>query len=192
MYCKNDSTPSESMTLEDLKRTINTVDQVFGSLETHETYLTTDYGTSIFHSQDAIQAYYRLFNKLESSHLPTPSNIWMSRSPCLLCAKRLIYEYGKPDAVKPTLQIASIYTGDSLLDTVESLKCMAKMVHLNFTIQPWDWTDIQNNTDNSDCVDSIDSALLHTGFNDKREIVQSLLNFVHELSFNPEVNSWCS
>ena len=193
MYCINNSMYTESMTLEDLKRMINTVDQVFGSLATHETYLTTDiYGESIFHSQDAIQAYYRLFDMLESSHLPTPSNIWMSRSPCLLCAKRLIYEYGKPDSVKPTLQIASIYTGDSLLDTVDSLKCIAKMVHLNFTILPWDWTNVRNNTDHTDCVDSIDSALRHTGFNNKREMLQSLINFIHKLSFNPEVNSWCS
>ena len=52
MYCINNT---ESMTLEDLKRMINTVDQVFGSLATHETYLTTDYSESIFHDQDAIQ-----------------------------------------------------------------------------------------------------------------------------------------
>ena len=189
MYCNN---YTESMTLEDLKKMINTVDQVFGSLETHETYLTTDYGVSVFHSQDAIQAYYRLFDMLESSHSPTPSNIWMSRSPCLLCAKRLIYEYGKPESVKPTLQIASIYTGNNLLDTVDSLKCMAKMVHLNFTVLSWDWTDIRNNTDHTDCIDSIDSALQHTGFNNKREMLQSLINFIHELGLNPEVNSWCA
>ena len=188
MYCINNS---ESMTLENLKQMLNTVDLVFGSLVTHETYLTTDYGASIFHSQDAIQAYYRLFDILESSHQPTPTNIWMSRSPCLLCAKRLIYEYGKPDSVKPTLRIASIYTGNSLLDTVDSLKCMAKMVHLNFTVLPWDWTDIRNDIDHADCINSIDSALQHIGFNDKRETLQLLINFIHELSLNPDVNSWC-
>ena len=87
-----------------------------------------------------------------------------------------MYKYGKPNTAKPTLQIASTYTGNSLLDTVELLKCMAKMVHLNFTIQLWDWRDIQNNTDR---INSIDSALLHMGFSEKQEIIQLLINFVH-------------
>ena len=192
VYCVNNATSTESMTLEHLKRMINTVDLIFGSLPTHKTYLTIDSGESIFHSHDDIQAYYRLFDMVETSHLPTPSNIWMTQSPCLVCAKRLIYEYGNSHSIKPTLHIASIYASNSLLDTVDSLKCMAKMVHLNFTILPWEWTDIRDNIDHTDCIDSIDSALQDAGFNAKRGILQSLIDFIHELSSNPDVSSWCS
>ena len=192
VYCINNRTSTESLTLEDLKKMINTVDLIFSSLPTHETYLTINYGESIFHNHDAIQAYYRLFDRVESTHQPKPSHIWMTQSPCLVCAKRLISEYGKQDSIKPTLHIASIYSGNDLLDTVDSMKCMAKMVHLNFTVLPWDWTDFRDNIDHSDCIDSIDSALQDPGFGDKRRQLQSLTDFIHELSSNPEVSSWCS
>lgn len=194
IVCLNErpnTTSTESMTLEDLKRMINTVDLVFGTLPTHETYLTVDYGNRIFSSYDPIQAYYRLFDTVETNHLPKPSNIWMTQSPCLACAKRLIYEYGKQDSIKPTLHIASIYSGNGLLDTVDSLKCMAKMVHLNFTVLPWEWTEVKNNVNHADCIDSIDFALQDSGFNDKQITLQKLIEFIHELSLNPEVSSWC-
>ena len=193
MYCfNNHSTSTESMTIENLKQMINTVEIIFGSLPSHETYITTDYGVSLFQNQDAAQAYHSMFNWLENNHLPTPENIWTTQSPCLHCANRIIDAYDKPDFVKPNLRIASIYTGDSLLDTVDSLRCMAKMVHLNFTIEPWDWTHTRNIVDNTNCSDSIDSALQNTTFSDKQEKLQSLIDFVYELSLNPLVNSWCS
>lgn len=179
------------MTLEDLKRMINTVSTVFGTLPTHEAYITTDYGQRIFSSYDPIQTYYRLFDVVETNHLPKPSDIWMTQSPCFVCANRLIYEYGKQDSIKPTLHVASIHTGDNLLDTIDSLRCMAKMVHLNFTIVPWDWMEVQNNIDHIDCVDSINYALQDNAFSSKRTDLQKIMDFVHELSVNPEVRSWC-
>ena len=179
------------MTLEDLKRMINAVEIVFGTLPTHETYISADYSERIFTSYDPIQAYYRLFDLVETNHLTKPSEIWMTKSPCFVCAKRLIYEYGKADSIKPTLQIASIYTGSNLLDTVDSLKCMAKMVHLNFTIVPWEWTEVRNSVDHTDCIDSIDFALQDSAFNAKQITLQKLIEFVYELSLNPEVSSWC-
>lgn len=170
---------------------INTVTEVFGTLPTHETYITTNYGERIFSSYDPIQAYYRLFDSVETNHLPKPSDIWMTQSPCFVCANRLIYEYGKRDSVKPTLHVASIHRGNSLLDTIDSLRCMAKMVHLNFTIVPWDWMAIQNNVDDVDCIDSITYALQDHSFSSKLTEVQKIIEFIHELSLNPEVNSWC-
>ena len=181
----------DSMTLEDLKKMINTVEQVFGTLPTHETYITLDYGETMFTSYDPIQAYYRLFDMVETNHIPKPSEIWMTQSPCFVCARRLIYEYGKADSIKPTLRIANIYTGDNLLDTVESLKCMAKMVHLNFTILPWEWMEVKNNLDHEDCIESIDLALQHLTFSAKQIALQKLIEFINELSLNPKVSSWC-
>ena len=179
------------MTLGDLKRMINTINVVFGSLPTHETFINIDYGESIFRSHDPIQAYYRLFDTIEINHLPKPSSIWMTQSPCLLCAKRLIYEYTKPDSIKPTLRIAKIYMGNNLIDTVDSLKCMAKMVHLNFTVLPWEWMEVRNNMNHEDCVDSIDTALQDPIFIEKQRILQKLVEFIHELSFSLEVSTWC-
>ena len=194
VFCLNErpnTTTVESMTLEDLKRMINTVNVVFGTLPTHETFININYGERTYSSYDPIQAYYRLFDTVETNHLPKPSSIWMTQSPCLVCAKRLIYEYGKPDSIKPTLRIASIYMGNSLIDTVDSLKCMAKMVHLNFTILPWEWMKVRDNINHMDCIDSIDSALQDSGFNDKRTILQKLIEFIHELSNSLEVSTWC-
>ena len=187
----NDTTSAESMTLEDLKGMVNAVDQVFGTLPTHETYITLDYGERILSSYDPIQVYYRLFDMVDTNQLSKPSDIWMTQSPCFVCARRLIYEYGKPDSIKPTLRIASIYTGNSLLDTVDSLKCMAKMVHLNFTILQWEWTEMRDNIDHGDCTDSIDLALQHSSFNAKQVALQMLIEFISELSLNPAVSSWC-
>ena len=177
------------MTLGDLKRMINTVKVVFGSLPTHETFINIDYGESIFSSYDPIQAYYRLFDTIETNHLPKPNRIWMTQSPCLLCAKRLIYEYGKPDSTKPMLRIASIHMGNNLIDTVDS--CMAKMVYLNFTVLPWEWMELKNNINHMDCIDSINTALQDPIFNEKQTILQKLVEFIHELSFSLEVSTWC-
>ena len=187
-FCIDSRTNASSLTLDNLTRMINTVDLVFGSLPTHDTYLATNFGERIFSARDHTQAYFKLFETIKN---PKPDRIWMTQSPCLVCAKRLISEYSNPDSIRPTLHIASIYTGNSLLDTVESMKCLAKMVYLNFTILPWDWMEFRGNIDHADCIDSIDVALKHSGFNEKRMTLSILLDFIHELAMNPQVSTWC-
>ena len=123
--------------------------------------------------------------------IPKPSTIWASHSPCLACSRSLILEYGKPETIKPTLRLATIDLGSSLLDTVNSLKCMAKLVHLNITILSWDWTEIRNNVHRAECVQSIDTVQQNLGFTYSQNEVWKLIEFINELSHNPQVSTWC-
>ena len=179
------------MTLEDLKRMINTVHVIFGTLPTQETFIHIDYGDRVFSSHNPIHACNKLFDAVEINNIAKPRSLWMSQSPCLLCAKTLIVEYSKPDSIKPTLQIASIYMGNSLVDTVDSLKCMAKMIYLNFTILPWEWMEIRNSLNRTDCIDTIHTALQDPDFKAKQTVLQTLIEFIHDLSFSLEVSTWC-
>lgn len=186
------TTNVESMTLSNLNEIINIVDPVINNTQpSHKKYLAVNYGEGIFHSNDHYHAYRRLFDAVENNEIPKPNTIWMSHSPCLSCSRRLIFEYGKPESIKPTLQIASIDFGSSLIDTVDSLKCMAKMVHLNITIMPWDWTAIRNNIHHVKCTQSVDLAQQDLGFIYRKNTIQKLMEFINELSLNPQVNTWC-
>lgn len=186
------TTNTDSMTLSDLNEIINIVDPVINDTQpSHKKYLAVNYGERIFYSNDHYHAYRRLFDATANDQIQKPNTIWMSHSPCLSCSKRLILEYGKPESIKPTLRIASIDLGSSLLDTVESLKCMAKMVHLNITITPWDWTEIRNNVHQAKCIQSVNLAQQDLGFIFNQNTLQKLVEFINELSLNPQVSTWC-
>ena len=195
IFCRAErpnTTNIESMTLSDLNEIINIVDPVINNTQpSHKKYLTVNYGERIFHSNDHYHAYRRLFDVIANNEIPKPNTIWMSHSPCLSCSRRLIFEYGKAKSIKPTLQMASIDFGSSLVDTVDSLKCMAKMVHLNITIVPWDWTKIRNNIHQAQCIQSVDSAQQDLGFMYSQNTIQKLVEFINELSLNPQVSTWC-
>ena len=186
------TTNTESMKLSDLNEIINIVDPVINNTQpSHKKYLAVNYGERIFRSNDHYHAYRRLFDAVENDEIPKPNTIWMSHSPCLSCSRRLIFEYGKPVSIKPMLRIASIELGSSLVDTVDSLKCMAKMVHLNITILPWDWTEVRNNIHQAKCIQSIDLAQQDLGFMYRQNTTQKLVEFINELSLNPQVSTWC-
>lgn len=181
-----------TMTLGDLNKIINIVDPVInGTQPSHKKYLSLDYGKRIFHSYDPYQAYHRLFDAVETNEIVKPTNIWMSHSPCLFCSRKLIHEYGKAESVKPSLRIASLDLGNGPQDMVNSLKCMAKMVHLNITITPWDWREFRSNMNEDDCAESIDLALRDSGFNERQTTIQKVIKFINELSLHPQVTSWC-
>ena len=81
--------------------------------------------------------------------------------------------------------------GDSLLDKVDAMKCMAKMVHLNITITTWDWTEVKNNIQEARCIESIDEALQDSAFTEIQTTIGKFIEFINELSLHPQVGSWC-
>ena len=177
------------MTLSDLNRIIT---YIINNTQPHDTkYLITNYGETIYYRNDHNNIYHRFIDDVTRNRIPRPSIIWVSHSPCLACSRSLMLEYGKPETIKPTLRLATIDLGSSLLDTVNSLKCMAKLVHLNITILPWDWTEIRNNVHRAECIQSIDTAQRDLGFTYSQNEVRKIIEFINELSHNPQVSTWC-
>ena len=186
------NTHTKSMTLSDLNRIINIVHPVINNTHHHDNkYLITNYGETIYYRNDHNNIYHRFIDDVTLNRIPRPSTIWTSHSPCLACSRSLMLEYGKPETIKPTLRLATIDLGSSLLDTVNSLKCMAKLVHLNITILPWDWTEIRNNVHRAECIQSIDTAQRDLGFTYSQNEVRKIIEFINELSHNPQVSTWC-
>ena len=182
------------MTQEDLQQVINTVEIVFGTRSTLKTFVTVEYGSSMYSEFEPLIALILLYSNYEgpSNSKTLPDKLWMSKSPCPACAKRIISDYHKEE-VKPTVYVASLFTGNNFIESLESLKCLVKLMYLNYTVLPWDWNEFREHLHNEDCRNAIGIALENEGFVEKQKELLTVLEFAQELTRLPEniIEDWC-
>ena len=125
------------------------------------------------------------------------SNIWSSYSPCPTCARALLNHYNKPEDEKPTIHVAGLYTeSNSLSHIVESLECLGKLVHMGFSIEPWNFNDFKApegvpvfmDVCNSDITTYYESGNFTSAYMELEKIV----TFIQQLGQSSHANSWCA
>lgn len=192
---ENGTSSTPTITYEDLKEVINTVEIVFGQQTTLKSYIAVDYGSTIYSEFEPLISLFLLFSQFDNpaNQNSLPDTLWMSRSPCPGCAKRIMADYNK-HSIKPTIHVASFFTGNNLEQTVESLKCLAKLKFLNYTVLPWDWNEFRDNLHNEDCKNAIGIAQENEDFLKKQSELLKILQFAEDLTQMPEdvLETWCS
>ena len=176
-----DGNTDNPLTKPDLKKILETVYQ---HTETLPTLITADGGQQMFiDASEPLKAYQKMIDIAD-----TPTNIWANYSPCLNCMLALVYaRYSE----KPTIHVASIYTESSTFrDAVKTLQCLAKLQHMGFAIQAWNFTEFKSYM-TEECGQDIDDQLKNEQFSSEYMKLVSQVDFIHQLSKNPRANSWC-
>ena len=176
-----DKETDDSLTRPDLK---NILETVYQHTETLPTLITADGGQQMFiHASEPLEAYKEMIDIAD-----TPSNIWANYSPCLSCIKSLVNARYEEN---PTIHVASIYTESSTFrDAVKTLQCLAKLQHMGFAIQAWNFTEFKSYM-TEECGQDIDDQLKNEQFSSEYMKLVSQVDFIHQLSENPRANSWC-
>ena len=180
-HCVNGSTGNR-LTKPDLKKILETV---YPHTETLPTLITADGGKNMFiNASEPLQAYREMRNHAQTP----PSNIWANYSPCLNCIKSLVNaRYSE----KPTIHVASIYTEkNTFRDAVETLQCLAKLQHMGFAIQAWNFTEFKLYM-TEECGKVIDDQLENEQFSSEYMKLETQVDIIRQLSENPRVSSWC-
>lgn len=180
-----------------LEKLISTVDGTdFDRHLTNDTIILSGDGMGIFQSSNCFDAIFEFFNYFDERGLNYPSKIWMNKSPCqqsvhIFTAK---YQDGK---VIPTIHVSELdpyFALHGLVETIESSKCLAVMMHKGIKFQWWDWQEFKIAVDlKTNCEQIIDDATNTILFMKKQEEVELLLAYVQDVQMIPEsiISDWC-
>ena len=169
-----------------LEMILNTVYSQTGG-QVHTTLITPDQGKDTYTDEiNPLKAY-----QVMISTVGQPSNIWANYSPCPHCVRALIKNYEK-STNKPTVHITKIYINSSQFsDTVEALQCLAKLKHVGFSLEEWNFVEFKAVISDSTCKEEINERLGNNQFTTEYMKLASQLEFVRQISESPHANSWC-
>ena len=155
---------------------------------TNKHYVASDYGLYRVVDSSQEDALHVFFNNFQN--LPLPSKLWMTNTPCISCSQIIMSTYNR-NANKPSLFVANVTAGVSLNQTVESFKCLARMVHEGFTVSVWDWGDFRDNLSTQVCQDAIKTAVETPEFEAAKNGTENLLEYIRHTSTSSQIMSWC-
>ena len=150
-------------------------------------YATTDYGRTLNTDSDPHRVLFS--SSLRLGRFPPPEKILLNFPPYMNTSLYFIGTFGSSNQ-KPTIGILGMFGIDSLGMTIDRLKCIAKMKYLGFKLIPWNIDDFKESV-NDACDDRIEQAVSSNGFTDELTNVEKLIQFVTEMSQNPNVQNWC-
>ena len=166
---------------------LDTVYPVTGNPTPFTNLVTSDHGTSIYSSEIApLSAYQQMLERIGET-----GNIWTNYSPCPSCVNALVTHFSSGD--KPTIHIARIYTeSTSLTHVVESLQCLARLIHMGFDIVAWNFDKFSGiPAFVNSCTSVIDSYEGDSNFTSMYMELVTQVSFIQELGKNPHASQWC-
>lgn len=173
-----------------LKKLLATIDGDGVNLPlTTDTIIVSGDGETVAQSASSFNAIFEFFDNFFTTTYP--SEIWMNLSPCPQCVHSIMEKYDKE--TKVTINIADI-DPYNLSDTIESFKCLAVMMHNNFTIRHWDWGVFRDSLAlTTNCQSVINSTINGSRFEENREELGSVFEFIQEIREVPEstITGWC-
>ena len=193
--CVNTADTTGALQKSQLEMILDTVYPVTGNHMPFTTLITPNRGLKMYITEtNPLNAYQVMFNAIEHHIIPETGNIWTNYSPCPDCIAALFKHYNKPDDDKPTIHVARIYTkGSSFSDAVETLQCLAKLVHAGFSVVPWNFNEFKDHSSfiHESCKTEIDTYVGSEKFSKEYLELVDHVGFIDQLSQNPHVNSWC-
>ncbi len=150
-------------------------------------YATTDYGRTLNTDSDPHRVLFS--SSLRLGRSPPPEKILLNFPPYMNTSLYFIGTFGSSNH-KPAIGILGMFGSDGLSMTIDRLKCIAKMKYLGFKLIPWNIDDFKESV-NDACDDRIEQAVSSNGFTDELTNVEKLIQFVTEMSQNPNVQNWC-
>ena len=196
MTCVNAADTTGALQRSQLETILETVYNVTWNHIPTTTLITPNRGLNMYSTETnfvPLTTYQVMLNAIEhDDNIPETDNIWTNYPPCPDCIDALITHYEQRD--KPTIHVAQVFTdGSSFSDVLETLKCLAKLVHAGFSVVRWNFNEFKNHSSfiHESCKQRIDTYFGSEEFNEKYSESVDHLEFINQLSQNPHVNSWC-
>lgn len=168
-----------------LRELINSVSPgTFKDAVVNTYYALTDFGGTVDDDSDPLHV---LWPSTEQA--VRPSKIWLNYAPYANSSRYLMQIY-ENSVNKPTIEIAGMYSVESVDMTIERLQCLAKLVSSGFKLIVWD-TDTFRSKLQEHCQVLITQASNSDAFGKRIEVLERLVEFVKELSNNPDIGKWC-
>lgn len=187
---------TESLQKAQLEKFLDTIYPVSGS-SNYATLLTPDHGVNMYvHDSDPLVAYQTMLND-HRNNLAGIDNIWANYPPCPDCVRALISRYDRDELAneKPKIYVGQIedFVGSNLTHIVQSLKCLAKLIHEGFEIVAWNYSEFKDTESFlATCTTVIDTYYEDANFTLAISNLVTHVTFVQELGANPHANSWCA
>ncbi len=173
-----------------LEHLINTVSPntfVNAPMTGNSYYATIDYGRSLNFDSDPLRVLFS--SSLGLNQSPPPDKVLLNFPPYANTSLYFIGTFGNSEH-KPAIGILGMFGSDTLSMTIDRLKCIAKLKYMGFKLIPWNIDDFKASV-NDACDNRIEQAVSSNGFTNELTIVEKLIEFVTEMSQNPNVQNWC-
>lgn len=155
---------------------------------TNTFYAAINYGRTIADNSDPLRVLWPSSLGL-SSQLPPPAKVLLNFPPYANTSLYFIEKYGESEQ-KPVIGILGMFGTETLGMAIDQLECLAKLKFIGFSLVPWEIDEFKTNV-NDACREIIDQAVSSSGFTEELENVEHLIQFVTELSQNPNIKDWC-